>query len=137
MKFLVSTIDGIIRSKEWFDFYVLSYDGSRLTIAGGIDLTYYHSLEIIFEDVFFVKGPFQNWHSNTSSTVFLIPDDKPNLNRKYSIEIGYELFSLRIEDHNEDFLIAARHLSFNTDTVYYYQRTNLQENERIADFVKR
>ena len=59
IKNLATKIDSIIRQHKWFDFHVLNYDGFKLTIAGGIDLTYSHILEIIFEDIFFVSGFFQ------------------------------------------------------------------------------
>lgn len=134
---LVKEIDGIVRQQKWFDFHVLSYDGFKLTIGGSIDLNYYHSLEIIFNDVFFVSGFFKGWHSDTHSDVFLLPDNEIELNRQFEIEQGYQLFVFKTEDHKSDFTVAAKSLSFNTDTVFYYDRQDLKENERIADFVKK
>jgi hypothetical protein len=133
----VTQIDNYIRQNNWFDFHVISYDGYNLTIAGGIDLTYYHSLEIIFEDVFFFSGFFQGWHSNTQTSVFLIPDNIIELNQKYEIEQGFNLFKFVTEDYKENVIIAAKKISFKMDTVYYYERNELKENERIADFVKK
>jgi hypothetical protein len=133
---LVCRIDDIIKRQLWFDFHVLSFDGKRLIVAGGADLTYYHSLEVIFKQVFFVSGLFQEWRSDTSSKVFFIPDNKVELNLRYGIEAGYELFAFKLEGHREYFLVAAKALSFNTDTVYYYKRENLQPNERIASNLK-
>jgi hypothetical protein len=43
----------------------------------------------------------------------------------------------RTEDCENDVIIAAEKISYNTDTVFYYLRENLGDNERIADFVKR
>lgn len=77
---IVEAIDTIIRGYEWFDFHVLKYDGTKLIVAGSIDLNYYHKLEIIFEDVFFVSGIFQVWHSDTNKVVFSIPENKGDLN---------------------------------------------------------
>lgn len=129
-------IDALIRKETWFDFHVLSYDGYKLTVGGSIDLTYYHTLELIFEDVFFVSGFFNGWRSDTGQAVFQIPDNEIELNNKFEIEEDYQLFVFRSEDYQNDIYIAANTISFNTDTVFYYERQNLKSNERIADFVK-
>ncbi len=138
IKNIVSEIDQIIRKNEWFDFHVLQYDGHNMIIGGSIDLTYHHNLELIFEDVFYVSAYFNGWHTDTDKTVIEIPDDNLNndLNIKFDIEQGYQLFIIHTEDYNNDIYIAAKGLTFNTDTVYYYEREGLKENERLADFIK-
>jgi len=132
-------IDDIIRKgkETWFDFHVLNFDGYRLAVAGSIDLAYYHTLEIIFEDVFFVSCFFRGWRSDTEKTVFQIPNNEIELNRKYEIEQDYQFFIFRTEDYKNDVIIAANNVTFNTDTVFYYDRPDLKQNERIADFVKK
>lgn len=132
---LVTKIDSLIRQQTWFDFHVLTYDGSRLIIAGSSDLIYYHTLEIIFEEIFFVSGFFIGWRSDTSSTVFMVPDNERELNKHFEIEQGYQLFVFKTENYRNDFIVAASKLSFNTDTVFYYDRPDLKGNERVADFV--
>ena len=133
---IVSEIDDEIRQHEWFDFHILSFDGFKLIIAGGIDLIYYHKLEIIFEGVFFVSGFFQGWRSDTKQRTFLLPDNEKEINEKYEIEQGYQLFLFKTEDYKNNVLIAAQNVSYNVDIVYYYERLDLKENERIAEFVK-
>jgi hypothetical protein len=133
----VKEINGLIRKELWFDFHVFKYDGRSLTIAGGPDLCYYHQLEIIFENVFFFHGFFAEWKSDTSQPVFVLPDNEVQLSLQFEIEEGYMLFMFRTEDCENDVIIAAEKISYNTDTVFYYLRENLGDNERIADFVKR
>lgn len=135
-KKLVEQIDSLIRQQPWFDFHVFHYDGSKLIIAGSTDLDYYHKLEVVFEDVFFVSGHFNLWHSNTKAPVFVLPENEAQLIRMFKIEQGYQLFVFKTEEYSNDFVVAAKTVSFNTDTVYYYNRTDLKENERIALFVK-
>lgn len=137
LKDLTKEIDNIARQQKWFDFHVLNYSGSKLTIAGGTDLTYYHTLEVIFEDVFFALVFFNGWRSNTNSTVFTFPDNEIELNRQYEIEQGYQLFVFKTEEYRNNVVIAAKKLSFNTDTVFYHDKQDLKEKERIADFVKK
>ncbi|SDE94442.1 hypothetical protein [Chitinophaga filiformis] len=134
---IVLDIDSIIRQHLWFDFHVLSYDGRKLVIAGSEDLDYYHTLEVIFENVFFFKGYFDGWMSDTSAPVFILEVLDTELNGKYEITQGNRVFIFRTEDYRNDVIIAAGSVSYNTDTVFYYQREDLKENERIADFVKR
>src|SRR5689334_12910663 len=112
MENTVLEIDKIIRQNLFFDFYVLKYDGNSLIIAGSNDLSYYHTLEIIFEDVYFVSAFFNGWHSNTTSKVFYIPENINELNRNYGIEKGYQIFILKPEDHDSDIIIAAKRISF-------------------------
>ena len=130
MQETVNKIDIIIRSNEWFDFHVLSYDGRSLKIGGGIDLTYYHSLEIIFTDIFFVHGFFESWHSDTKDHVIFLPDKEQNreLNKIYEIEKGYQIFILRTENYKSDIYIAAKEIDFNENVVKYY-REQTKNNE--------
>jgi hypothetical protein len=105
-----------------------------LIIAGSKDLSYCHNLEIIFTDVFFASTFFNGWQSDTSKPVIELPDIETNLNLnvKFEIEEGYQMFIIRTEDYENDIYIAAKEIDFNTDTVYYYQRENLKENERLS-----
>jgi len=137
LKITISQIDKFIRNNEWFDFHVWKYDGRSLVISGSIDLTYYHKLEIIFEDVFFVSAFFQEWHSDTSKTVIEIPDGEhcKTLNINFEIEKGYQIFIIRTEDYKNDIYIAAKAVKYNTDTVFYYQRENLEDGERLAEYL--
>lgn len=134
---IVHLIDSIIRKDVWLDFHVYKYDGHNLIIAGSTDLCYYHQLEIVFEGVFFFHGFFSGWHSDTSQPVFVLPDNVDELNLQFEIEQGYTLFMFKAEDYKNNVIVAAEKISFNTDTVFYYLRENLEPNQRIADFVKR
>ena len=135
---MVKQIDNHIRQNDWFDFHLWSYDGRRLVISGSTDLTYYHKLEIIFTDVFYASTFFEGWHSETDKSVIEIPNSDLNkeLNIKFEIEQGYQIFIIRTENYKKDIYIAAKEIQFNTDTVYYYQRENLGDNERLADYLK-
>lgn len=134
---IVAEIDEQIRTRLWFDFHVFHYDGHRLVVAGSIDLCYYHEMEVIFENVFFIRGFFNGWHSDTSKPVFIQTDNVSTFNTEFEIEQGYTLFIFKTEDYEKDVIIAAEKVSFNTDTVFYYERDDLEGNQRIADFVKR
>jgi hypothetical protein len=128
---IVSEIDAIIRKGLWFDFHVLTYDGLTLTVAGGKDLIYFHELEIRFEGVFFVSGFFAGWHSDTKKEVFSSQVHDPEKNGTFEIETGHTLFRFKTDDYKTDVWIASESISYKTDTVFYYQREDLQPNQRI------
>ena len=134
-KNIVAEIDRLIRKNEWFDFHAYSLKNGHFIIAGGIDLTYSHTLEIIFENVHFHYGHTDGWHSDTSNVVFEIPEESTKLNEQFQISQGYTLFRFNSED-TPDIYIAASNITYNTDRVFYYYRPNLKENERLAEFVK-
>jgi len=134
----VGQIDAYIRQHAWFDFHVWRYDGHRLILAGSTDLIYYHELEIIFTDVCFVSSYFLSWYTNTMQTVFELPGEaeRKDLAYRFDLEEGYHLFVLRTDiDHKQDVCVAAKEVTFNTDTVFYYHRKNLKANERLADYL--
>ncbi len=107
-------IDNLIRQQGWYDFQVYHYDGANLTIGGDIDLTYHHSIEIRFEEVFFVSGFFGTWCSNTDEMVFEMANGEKlkELNIKYEIEQYNHLFIFTTEDYKNDVIIAAHNVSY-------------------------
>ncbi|MEU3607002.1 hypothetical protein AB0E83_16350 [Streptomyces sp. NPDC035033] len=42
---------------SWWDWEVRRFDGSRLTLVAGYDLTYHHGLEVELADVSYVRCP--------------------------------------------------------------------------------
>lgn len=122
----IEKLDSIIRKHSWFDMQVLQYDGWKLYIVGSTDLSYYHTLEIIFEDISFIKGHINGWKSDTSKSVFKILENEYDFNLKYNIEEGYQLFCFKNEDYPENnILIAAanfEYFDYSNDPILYYQK---------------
>jgi len=135
LQLITKEIDSLIRKELWFDFHIYQYEKDKLVVAGSIDLSYYHTLEIIFENVHFFHGFFNGWKSNTTQPVFSIAEENTRLNIEYEIQQGFYVFIFKAECYNNDVIIAAEKISFNTDTVFYYKRDGLKKNERIAYFV--
>ncbi len=42
---------------SWWDWEVRHYDGSRLTLVAGHDLSYHHGLEVVLTDTLYVRCP--------------------------------------------------------------------------------
>lgn len=137
LKVLAEEIDSVIRTNRlWFDFHVFKFEHNKLIIAGSTDLTYYHEMEIIFENVQMFHGFFNEWHSEVENIVFEKLDDLNDFNGLYEIEQGNYVFRFTSDSHQHDIIIAARNVSYNTDTVLYYYREDLGEKTRLAYFVK-
>ena len=66
----------------------------------------------------------------------MFPENEKELNERFEIEQGSQLFIFKTEDYQNDFIIAAENLSFKTDTVFYYDKPDLKINEKLADFIK-
>ena len=103
------------------EFRFESFDGSRLVVIGGFDLSYYHDVELTFVDVEFIHCP----------TYFLDPRFRETGPRGQGR--GFE-----IKTREEVFEIVADSVSAVIGKVYHYDRgAALQPGERIADWVKR
>ncbi|MER7953583.1 hypothetical protein [Streptomyces sp. NPDC096030] len=42
---------------NWWDWEVVAFDGSRLRLGAGHDLSYHHLLEVVFTDVSYLRCP--------------------------------------------------------------------------------
>jgi len=134
---IVEQINTILSKENWLDMEVLGMKGGSLTIIGSTDFTYSHSLEIKFEDVFYMSINME-WKADTSKPFLYLVDssERIDINQKYRIEQGNTLFKILSEDLETPFYISAKKISFNTDNVLYYRKDNLENNERIADWVQ-
>jgi len=127
----------MISKQPWFDMEIIGFDRGKLIIAGSIDFSYGHIMEVIFEDVFHATVN-REWKTNTSTETLHIVDnlESSEINLLFQIEQGYTLFKIIFEDLSVPFYISAKNVDFNTDKVFYYKKDYLAENERIANWVK-
>lgn len=114
----------------WLDFSVYLYDKGRLIIVGSTDLSYYHQLEVIVENPSYVSGEM-TWSADVQSN-FIQANNGLNMAEKSSIK-RLDFYS----DNNElAFSVVADKFSVNFDTVFYYHRDPLGENQRLAHWLK-
>jgi hypothetical protein len=133
---LKTAVESHFSNDIWLDFEVLSYtsfgDGV-LTIAASRDFSYYHNMEIRFVGVRYFSGVF-SWKSSPSRMGILVPDrDAP---AEHRMDSRSDESSINfIDDDDGRITVLAESASIDLDTVYYYKRTPLAENERIAAWV--
>jgi hypothetical protein len=122
--------------EAFFGMEIIKMTGVDLIIAGSNDFTYYHSLEIVFKDVFHI---FVNakWEVETKLPFLglMNKEDAFDYNGKFKIEQGHSIFTLAAEDFDQPFCVVAKDIQFNEDTVFYYKRENLKKGERLADWI--
>ncbi|WP_431685758.1 hypothetical protein [Hahella sp. NBU794] len=137
LKSRVDAVNNATANSAWFDFEVFSFNANELIILGSRDFSYYHQLEIKFLDVAYFSGT-PSWGSNPHITaVFSLIEESKALKvlQEKKVNGYFEVFEFPTDD-GASIIIAALDIVVNMDTVYYYLRENLKENERIADWVK-
>lgn len=121
---------------SWWDWDVRQFDGSRLRLAAGQDLTYHHGLELVFTDVVYLACPTQfpepRFREPTPGEQALV--------RRY---VGEELplvFAFDVESpaggEPLPCLVAAEAVEVVVGRVYRYWRNDLTAGERLVPNVR-
>ncbi|WP_417397369.1 hypothetical protein [Gimesia chilikensis] len=131
-------INEIVEKTNIDDFRIESYTGSNLLITGSFDFAYYHEVEVEFREVLYLSLPVLFWNPHFR----LASVDEIKAVRKF-IAVGdrHTVFCIEAESdvsfEKIPFYVVAESVRLREGTVYYYEREHLEENERIADWVKR
>ncbi|HEX8627653.1 MAG TPA: hypothetical protein VF755_05730, partial [Catenuloplanes sp.] len=132
------TIAGVIElpAGSWWDWDVLDFDGCRLRLAAGHDLTYHHGLEVIFTDVTYLACPTQ-FHDPQ----FREPThDERALARRHAgeeppIVVAFDV-AAQVGDGHLPCLVAAESVEVVRGLVYRYPRDDPATGERPAAQVR-
>ena len=121
MKEVIDRINSRIRIAPFFDFSIFKFEKSNLTIAGSEDLTYYHEVEIEFIFVHTVICNTEFKADTSKNLIELIedPNETKEINLKYSVVQGNNIFKLNSKD-NEPFYIISESIEFREQVVKYY-----------------
>ncbi len=137
MQEIIQKINDVIGHQEWFDFSLKYYSASKLIIVGGTSLEYYHEIEIIFSDLFFISCGTE-WKTETSEEVLYILEGQEayDFNVKNNIQQGYTIFEFQTDDFDANFQVAAKSIEYKLGKVYYYKKEDLEDGERLADWIE-
>ncbi len=118
------------------DFYVLHHtEQGKLVVAGSRDYSYYHNVELTFHDVRFLMLPVQAFRGERLRLASA--EEQAKLHEvMYGHEREARVFCLESLWEKQCYYVVARQLSYNLDTVFYYDRKPLQAGERLAEFLK-
>ncbi|WP_148018390.1 hypothetical protein [Streptomyces sp. OR43] len=119
---------------SWWDWDIVAWEPGRLRLGAGHDLSYAHSLELVFSDPVFVACPafFQDpvFRAPTPDELRLVAGqvgETPPLLIAFEAEAGGPVLACG--------LIAAGKLDIVQGTVFRYWRENLSVGERLAPWV--
>ena len=130
-------INEIVETTNTVDYRIQSYDSVNLMITGSFDFCYYHEVELLFHEVSYISLP----------TDFSYPKLRKAIKSEISqiekiIEVAQEetVFCIEAETNCSleklSFFVVAEKVTLNEGLVFYYERENLKEGERIAPWVK-
>jgi len=133
----LTKINSVIRNKSIPDFQIYSYNPNNILLVGSHDLCYYHELEIEFKEVWYLSLPTEFCYPTFR---FVTLEESNSIKRFVDIEAEAIIYGVEAETSSSieplTFYIVAETISVRERKVYYYQRENLQANEKIADWVK-
>ena len=114
------SLDEVNALKLW-DYQIQHFDGSRLLVIGGNDLTYYHDVELVFTGVVHISCDTNFSH--------------PQFSDSGSCHCVCGAYRTGIKTDEADFAIVAENREIIIGTVFHYQRKDLKPGERIAPWV--
>jgi len=119
------------------DFNIIYKDEDKLIVAGSFDFAYYHELEITFFEVDFIQCPGR--YFSVKKIRFATEEEVKQLaTTSYGNHGGFTVcfeYQFMGEGEKDKFFICAHEADYKWETVFYYNRENLQPDERIADWV--
>jgi hypothetical protein len=129
-------INRIAQETNTTDYCIHSYENDDLLILGSFDFSYYHQVEVLFENVKYFD--IATWFSYPYFRQATSKEMK-NIRSQNLIEAEDKVFCIEAETENSmdrtAFFIVAEKMTVRPGMVYYYERKNLKEGERIADWV--
>src|SRR6185312_12537251 len=108
MQEVVDKINLIVRNYSYLELSMLSFERSRLIIAGSEDIMYFHNFEIVFDDVFTVACN-TDWKIDTGKDfIWLVTDIEEirTISLAYRVEKGNSIYRLEDEDHCIYYIVA-------------------------------
>ncbi|MCT4685899.1 hypothetical protein [Vallitalea sp.] len=135
---IINSLQEEIIKNNIFEFRMskLNEDGT-LIIIGCFDLSYHHSIEISIKETTYISCPI----TFSNAKFRLATEAEKKYLKSTSISEWNELIICIILDEDIDetptkHFIFAEELHYKVGNVYHYVRENLQEGERIAEWVK-
>lgn len=107
----IININSFLKKNSWCDFEIIELKGI-LKIGGKTSFENKYDIIISFEDVFFLQC-LQSWRTDTSQESFTIPtiEEQRNVNLKYSIEQGFQLFKIIAEDLESPIYVSSKKIA--------------------------
>lgn len=130
-------INKMIETTNTVDFRIQAYDSVNLMLTGSFDFSYYHEVEFNFHEVSYISLPadfsYPKFRKATSEEI-------TEIGKIIAVDAEETVFCIEAETSRSleklPFFVVAESVSMNEGLVFYYERDNLKEGERIAPWVK-
>jgi hypothetical protein len=124
-----------LNPRKLYDFSVHSLESGALTIVGSDDLTYSHSVEVIFSEMTFLSLPV--WFSQA---LFRLASQDEVAALRGQTDIDGSTFCI-VTNHGKGpdgpkYFVIASSVECRRGTVFHDRREHLKPGERIAPWVK-
>jgi hypothetical protein len=133
----LNRINEIVDTTNTVDYRIQSYDSVNLMLTGSFDFCYYHEVELLFHEVSYISLPADfSYPKFRKATLAEISD----IEKLIAVDSEETVFCIEAETscslEKLPFFVVAERVSLNEGLVFYYERENLKEGERIAPWVK-
>jgi len=136
----IARFNDIVQTTNICGFEVQDFDvtAQSLLVIGSFDLAYYHELEARFDGVTFVRLDFCAMFSQPRLSIG-DAEVRDTVSKFTDLEPDDVVFIFHDDPSfhgGRVHFIVADDFNISEGMVYHYQRANLQQNERIAPWVK-
>ncbi|MDF1666113.1 MAG: hypothetical protein P1V97_30425 [Planctomycetota bacterium] len=118
------------------EFKIKKFDSVRLTICGSFDFCYYHQIEIHFDEVSYIDLPCIFWAPSfreaSKSEIAVFQRSKGHHFEAPEVLLIMDAESPTASEGRLQYYIVCESAHFIEGMVYYYERENLVEGERIS-----
>ena len=132
-----SRINEIPETTNTTDFRIQSFDSVNLLLTGSFDFSYYHEVEVKFQEVSYISLPadFSHPHFRRADEAEIA-----SIRKIVALESEDIVFCIEAETSGSldrlPFYVVAEKMTVTEGTVYYYEPETLKAGERIASWVK-
>jgi len=133
----LNRINEIVETTNTVDYRIQSYDSVNLMLTGSFDFCYYHEVELLFHEVSYISLPADFSYPKFRKATLAETSD---IEKLIAVDEEETVFCIEAETscslEKLPFFVVAERVSLNEGLVFYYERENLKEGERIAPWVK-
>jgi hypothetical protein len=133
----LNRLNEIVETTNTVHFRIQSYDSVNLMLTGSLDLCYYHEVELVFHAVSYISLPADFRYPKCRKATLM---EVAEIGNFIAVDTNETVFCIEAATSSSleklPFFVVAESVSLKEGIVFYYERENLKEGERIAPWVK-
>jgi len=129
-------LNELVKTTNTVDFRIQSYDAVNLILTGSFDFCYYHEVEVTFHEVSYISLPADFSYPTLRKAAH---EEIVRIAKFITVNSEETVFCIEAETSSSleklPFYVVAEGISLKEGIVFYYEREDLKEGERIAPWV--